>query len=852
MPPLDRSRQYAQALLDHVQTGAYPSSEDVVSAELPSSALPVVSKTIDEAREELRRKVRLQSKDIAPDIDGWISRAKQLQVDIKASQAEAQDIVQEAQHGRELRESVNDSESKVRLLEEELAFNHSLEVSLGRLRAVGQQLDRIQQAIVDSDVLNAVDLLCDFDEESTTVSGSPASKVANLFSAKAAQLHTEAAEDLQHRWKSYVHTDKESITISIRRKHKNAIPLDLESVVLAQRKLGTLDQALLLFCKEIEQLILLPRLHVRADGLVFHVESGVDYVRTVGPTSDLSAKSLFSELSALLSFLDSKLPQSAVESLSAMLMPNLLSRLITTWLASAVPDDLDGINDFRDTQELAIDFGQYLEASRWPGKAEIDEWLDSIPVVWLKKRQESALNRVRKLVPRGIQSIETVERIETQIMSHEDDVFPDGSGGNEWNANWSDEEDDPTAEQHHPEQKSQNISNADVSAWGFDDEKVAPEARGKPTTTDEDDSAEAWGWGDDDEQTDQQNPDDAAKASPTSKIAAGKQNVNGTPQIARKNDREITLKETYTITSLPKEVLNIIAQVTADLDQLRSPAFANSPLAGSAPALSSLSSLILAMYRASSPSAYEVHNSGNMYLYNDCQWLAEQLRPPDRPQDPSTASSISALETHGKRAYAKEMDSQRTILADQLDGAEGFKNCTEYPFNQQCDTAISSTIDRIRQLHQEWKPVLSQSALMQAMGSLLSSVCSKFIVDVEEMEDISEPESQQLTAYCSRLGSLENIFRPNHAGAEHTASSPGSEEAVLLTAVYTRDWLKFQYLANILESKLVDIKYMWTEGELQLEFETQEVVDLIEALFAESSYRKGAIGEIRAAERRRG
>ena len=68
-----------------------------------------------------------------------------------------------------------------------------------------------------------------------------------------------------------------------------------------------------------------------------------------------------------------------------------------------------------------------------------------------------------------------------------------------------------------------------------------------------------------------------------------------------------------------------------------------------------------------------------------------------------------------------------------------------------------------------------------------------------------------------------------------------------MTAVYVYNWLRFQYLANILESSLVDIKYLWTEGELSLEFTVDEVVDLIKALFADSHHRRSAISEIRRA-----
>lgn len=65
-----------------------------------------------------------------------------------------------------------------------------------------------------------------------------------------------------------------------------------------------------------------------------------------------------------------------------------------------------------------------------------------------------------------------------------------------------------------------------------------------------------------------------------------------------------------------------------------------------------------------------------------------------------------------------------------------------------------------------------------------------------------------------------------------------------MTFIYCPNWLKFQYLAEIMESSLVDIKYLWTEGELSLEFTADEVEGLLEALFAESQLRRQAIQEI--------
>ena len=267
------------------------------------------------------------------------------------------------------------------------------------------------------------------------------------------------------------------------------------------------------------------------------------------------------------------------------------------------------------------------------------------------------------------------------------------------------------------------------------------------------------------------------------------------------------------------------------------------------------------MYRASAPNYYLMNPSGRMLLYNDSLWLAQSLRhftgtgsshSGGQINVGAAETEISALELFAKRTYGREMESQRTIIGDLLDGAQGFANCTEPPFSQECDIAVNSVVDRLRDIYRQWKPVLSHSALLQSIGSLLSTVVNKIIFDVEDMSDISEPESQRLTDFCNRIAALEDLFiTPPPISHSAAAAAQGGEAPIPLTAVYSPNWLKFQYLTNILESSLVDIKYLWTEGELRLEFETEELVDLIEALFADSDHRRKAIGEIRRVSVRR-
>ena len=110
------------------------------------------------------------------------------------------------------------------------------------------------------------------------------------------------------------------------------------------------------------------------------------------------------------------------------------------------------------------------------------------------------------------------------------------------------------------------------------------------------------------------------------------------------------------------------------------------------------------------------------------------------------------------------------------------------------------------------------------------------ILEIEELSDIGEEESAKLRKLCDKLSEVKDMFVQEH---------PEGGEASDTTGIYCPNWFKFQYLGELLESSLADIKYLWTEGELRLEFDADEVTDLIEALFADSDYRRKAIADIR-------
>ena len=617
-------------------------------------------------------------------------------------------------------------------------------------------------------------------------------------------------------------------------------------------KFGILESAIATLCTGLDDSILLPRLQRHRSCITFDG----DELQVTEMTEQSSTQKLFDDLSRMIVFLEKRLPLPVLNRVSQILTPSLTSRIQSAWLSSTVLAGLEALESLQSTIQSVILFGEFLEEHQWPGKADLIGWTESTPRLWLNKRRESSLGQVRSLLALGPQGAEIVQRVETQFLSSKEGAFANVKSEDDWNAEWSDEE---TSTEPPPvisgvDSSEKSEAEDDAAAWALDAQTNGDEAQSQEPESLASDEDDAWGWGEDE---DIGEPPQSAKRVPPD---SPRRPSNTYPEPSAYTEKEVTLKETYSITTLPREVLEITSNAVMDAELLKAKCVdsncirheadielrsSDPRIACAATGLLELTSFILAMYRASAPGSYSSSASGNMLLYNDSSWLAERLQELARKNTATQfdfLNDVKALRSFGRRAYGKEMESQRTILSDLLDGAQGFAQCTQPPFAQECELAINSAVDRLHDLYRQWEPVLSHSALLQSLGSLLSTLINKIIVDVEDMSDISEAESQRLASFCSRVAGLEDLFKPQPPAS----GQDNTKETVPLTAVYTPGWLKFQYLANILESSLVDIKFLWEEGELSLEFEMDELVELIEALFADSEHRRRAIGEMRS------
>jgi centromere/kinetochore protein ZW10 len=794
--------------------------------------------------------VRKISREAATDVDGWIAQARKLQGDIKRSQDTAKEIVQQAEEGKANTARVQDAASKVSLLHTEIAYNASLARVVEQLRDISTVLDSAQEAAVRGHIIHALERLEDADGAFKNLGQFESTRAVGVLRTKEEQLKKAIVETVTESWNGLIHVDSTNNKISLKETIEREARVDISTVVEALSKLNLLDAFIHRFSRDLDRVIISSRLALGEDKVVSAFEIDGDDIQLKGNVNDGSIKATLAEIQTIAEFLNTRLPPSIAVPLSSKLVPTIASRLINQYLLPAVPTSTSGVHDFQESLSYVLGLVEFFDELGWSGQSRLTEWVDKSAEIWLAKQKEAAIARVQTLFPKRVQEKKSVERVETQTISKGDALHAGHEADDEWAAGWDEEE---TANED--TDKTEGAEEEDMSAWGEEDddpiEDVKPQgaAHAETERSADDEDADDWGadWGDEN--------DAKPSSGQTPTKPKGTPKTNGKPGTAKPSkEQEVTLRETYSVTAIPDSIMEIIMQVIVDVETLNSPELVKSAIAPASGGLYMIPSLLLAMYRATAAMHYSKDVAGNMLIYNDCQRLSDRLRiflieqtekdtasalpqhlQPSVRLKPKLEADIKSIDGFGKRAYGREMEAQRQIIKDHLEDAQGFQGCTNIPFATVCDDAIATTIDRIGDVKRQWQNVLSQSALMQSLGSLVSTALTKFINDVEDMSDIAEEESKKLHSYCVSLITL----------GQHFQTTDDNGEVREMASIYTPNWFKFEYLREILDSSLADIRYFWTDGGLKLELEGEEVVGLIEALFAPSDHRRRAIAEIR-------
>ncbi|XP_076054000.1 zeste-white 10 kinetochore protein isoform X2 [Oratosquilla oratoria] len=263
---------------------------------------------------------------------------------------------------------------------------------------------------------------------------------------------------------------------------------------------------------------------------------------------------------------------------------------------------------------------------------------------------------------------------------------------------------------------------------------------------------------------------------------------------------------------------------------------------------------ILTMYSSVVPTAHAhvlstlpqpaaiVHNSA-MYLAHHALSLGQQyhlrLPKPLRDSTITTTDLAQRLRYTATSTFLQSMKKNRTSLLDTLRDSSLFEtigsHATLVPAAEQ---HVKQILHQLELLKKVWQNVLPQKVYTKSMGILVGSVIEEVITRVVGLEDISAEAALSL---INVMNILKDNIPPLFQVEDDSDTSPGD------VVQNVRYWLKFCELIILLEASLRDILDRWADGKgpLAHQFTTDEVKQLIRALFQNTDRRAQVLAKIK-------
>lgn len=309
-------------------------------------------------------------------------------------------------------------------------------------------------------------------------------------------------------------------------------------------------------------------------------------------------------------------------------------------------------------------------------------------------------------------------------------------------------------------------------------------------------------------------------------------------------------QESYLVSSSAVKVLAMAEQALAEGRQLlRSDMFGKDSSRRGQLLLAAVPS-ILDLYRALYPIAHAdtlgptletgVTYSANeaMQFSNDCKYLSQEGQRLER--------EIAELDAQSAKTKLGETDERLKVVSEtwfddaldrEIEGiekliakADGFTESGDDTKFEQYRATVERVLDDIIETSRSWKTILTRTAYLHASGALVDDILARMIEEITSLPDIPELESHRLNDLLRMLNPLEGLF------------GEGENSSVVM---HVPLWLKFSYLAELLEASMNDISYLFDEGAL-IDFTVDELARLVRALFADTPLRARTIEKISA------
>lgn len=607
----------------------------------------------------------------------------------------------------------------------------------------------------------------------------------------------------------------------------------------------------------------------------------------------------FTNLSAILDFLNAHLfphiPASHWTLFSHSLCKLLSSSILDHLLRPFLPSTVEQLPSYLSITQQAIEFEQKYILRMLDGDSNdrsIQSWADNLGGHYERKRRIQILDLSKSvIIASGGESgyfleettlaPEVAELLAAPVQDQAEDTVPtEGSSEDAWGFDDDSTEPEIQSGQHRAEELTQTSEDVDLDpgdAWGWNDGNVDDSGDDSAWDPWDETSGSGKGLPKANVQPAQQikaasrleklaaknkkrtNVDVQSSSSPNLPPSSSLQTSPKTPGVTsqpfKTTENEVSkqtsyvksnvIKESHRVSERMRRLVKIVEDAVIEGKNL-----SNSnvlPLPSSSSPLGTIilqtSSSILDLFRGLYPAkhAKELEETDRaMAFSNDCLYLSDRIeRIMNGPahDHPSLKERFEECKLYfqvlSDSWYDDTIDKQQQKLDRLLaEGTQGFVDSSGQDRYDECEDTVNQALKEIRSLAHKWKGLLPKSKYYSALGSVTEAALSRMLEDILALPDIPEVESHRLSELCRILSALEGLFMEDI-----------NQRSFVLA--YVPSWLKFSYLSELLEASMADITYLFEKGAL-VDFGVDELVRLVQALFADTSLRTNTINKISA------
>ncbi|KTW27095.1 hypothetical protein T552_02587 [Pneumocystis carinii B80] len=713
----------------------------------------------------------------------------------------------------EILKTLNDKNEGMRELIDSIEVKKALKETILKIKFIASLIDKAEDSIVEGDLFRAFDSINEAEIECKNIRDEKNVVILSFFKEKISGLKLNLIERCNDIWEDFVRFEDEFI---VKKQLKGPFQKkeSMISFIELSRQFEIFDLHMInisnYFVSRYFQSVLSNKENFYT---LEWSENDEEYQLIIKIDTSKKKESIFPSLFILINFIEKVFPSIILSSLSKHLFPKIQSFLTNDYINDIIPDGIDGLDKFNRILLEGFEFNKEIKQTIWNNSLEIEKWIKQASETWIMKMKSNSIDLARKVLKLEDSNNIIIEHIQnTKSKQVVNDEKVDSTDNNDWDLDWENEDKEIFDDE-------KNEATIEHDTWKLDND-IEDNRFENDQLKDE-----SWDWNDDDDDDDDDGGGD--QDLDTKKHHDMKDIEN------KRSDNDFLEHENYAISFFPKKIIPILQQHLSYIKELMKPQYKNYMMASFFPQLSDSIILILNTYRALVSLHCNQLLISPMLLYNDFIYFSEYLQ---ELYDGSTEFQCILEESNnfreaGNFTYFLELKMQKKNVISILERTHGFVDCTDKQQIEICSIALCDLQKMFQTLSESWRKILTRETLFESIGWLLEVVVVYIITAIKDISDISEEESNQLSILFNQFAQIEDIFTVEN-------------QMFPVTPTYVPSWLKFRYLLEILEASMQDVMYLYNSGAL-VDFEKEEIIDLLKTLFADTPNRAENILKIR-------